>query len=209
LEQQPPTPPQVSYRNGLLTINAPNSTLASILRAVQMQTGASLDVPSGANSERVAMQLGPGRPRDVLHTLLNGSKFDYLILGVVGDPGGIQKVILTPKQAGGTSTQASNNPQPTVPDDSDEGTPVADTGGESEYPGPPADQQPLPPGAMRRPMVAPGAQQFNRPEDNPFPPGQSDNVVKTPEQLMQELQQMQQQQQQYQDQLNPANQNPQ
>jgi hypothetical protein len=43
---------------------------------------------------------------------------------------------------------------------------------------------------------------------SPFGPGESQNVVKTPEQLMQELQQMQQQQQQYQQQLNPANQNP-
>jgi hypothetical protein len=212
LEQQAPTAPQVSYRNGQLTIDASNSTLSSILRAVQVQTGASMDVPSGAGSERVAMRLGPGQPRDVLHTLLNGSKFDYMILGVAGSPGAIQRVILTPKQAGGATTaQASNAPPPTT-DDQDDGTPVADTGGESEYPGPTAEQPPMPPGAIRRPMGAPGAQQFqqyNRPGDNPFPPGNSDNVVKTPEQLMQELQDMQQQQQQYQEQLNPANQNPQ
>ncbi len=63
-------------------------------------------------------------------------------------------------------------------------------------------------------MGAPGAQVYQQQqqnnEQNPSPFGQNDpNVVKTPEQLMQELQQMQQQQQQYQDQLNPANQNPQ
>ena len=61
-------------------------------------------------------------------------------------------------------------------------------------------------------MGAPGGQQFqqnNNPQQNPFGQGNSDNVVKTPEQLMQELQEMQQQQQQYQEQLNPANQNPQ
>jgi hypothetical protein len=211
LEQQPPTAPQVMFRNGQLTIDASNSTLSSILRAVQVQTGASMDVPSAAGSERVAMRLGPGAPRDVLHTLLNGSKFDYMILGVAGNPGAIQKVILTPKQAIGATTQASNNPQPPS-DDQDEGTPVADTGGESEYPGPSSEQPPMPPGAIRRPMGAPGGQQFqqnNNPQQNPFGQGNSDNVVKTPEQLMQELQEMQQQQQQYQDQLNPANQNPQ
>ena len=212
LEQQPPSAPQVSYRNGQLTIDAPNSTLSSILRAVQLQTGASMDVPSGAGSERVAMRLGPGQPRDVLHTLLNGSKFDYMILGVAGNPGAIQKVILTPKQAAGTAaTQASNSnaPQPAAADEQDDGASVADTGGESEYPGPTPEQPPMPPGGIRRPIGPPGAQQFNRPGDNPFPSGQSDNVVKTPEQLMQELQEMQQQQQQYQDQLNPANQTPQ
>ena len=34
-------------------------------------------------------QLGPGLPRDVLNTLLNGSKFDYVILGVTGKPGAV------------------------------------------------------------------------------------------------------------------------
>ena len=215
LEQQPPAAPQVSYRNGQLTISAPNSTLSSILRAVQLQTGASIDVPSSASGERVAMQLGPARPRDVLNTLLNGSKFDYVILGVTGDPGAIQKVILTPKLAAGATSQASNNPQPTTSDDSDEAS-VVDTGGESEYPGPAPEQPPQPPGAMRRPMGAPGGQQFQQQQQQmndqnaaPFAQQNDPNIVKTPEQLMQELQQMQQQQQQYQEQLNPANQNPQ
>jgi len=64
-------------------------------------------------------------------------------------------------------------------------------------------------------MGAPGAQVYQQPMNNeqnppmPFAQQNDPNVVKTPEQLMQELQQMQQQQQQYQDQLNPANQAPQ
>jgi hypothetical protein len=91
----------------------------------------------------------------------------------------------------------------------------ADAGGESEYPGP--QEQPTPPGAFRRPGGAPGGQSFQQQqqqqvnEDNPTPfaTPNDPNIVKTPEQLMQELQQMQQQQQQYQEQLNPANQTPQ
>ena len=204
LEQQSPTAPQVSYRNGLLTIDAPNSTLSSILRAVQTQTGATMDVPAGASNDRVAMQLGPGQPRDVLHTLLNGSKFDYMILGVAGQPGAIQKVILTPKTAGGATTQAANTPQPTA-DESQDDSSTADSGGESEYPGG-TEQAPPAPGAFRRPMGGPGGQAFQQQQQTP---GAYDpNIVKTPEQLMHELQQMQQQQQQYMDQLNPANQTP-
>ena len=208
LEQQSPTAPQVIYRNGLLTIDAPNSTLSSILHAVQAQTGATMDVPAGAGNDRVAMQLGPGEPRDVLHTLLNGSKFDYMILGVAGQPGAIQKVILTPKTAGGATTQAANTPQPTASEEPQDDT--ADNGGESEYPGG-SEQQPMAPGAFRRPMGGPGGQAYQQQNPGAYgqQPGQADpNIVKTPEQLMQELQQMQQQQQQYMDQLNPANQNP-
>ncbi len=213
LEQQSPIAPVVSYRNGQLTISAPNSTLSSILRAVQLQTGAAMDIPSGASSERVATQIGPGLPRDVLNTLLNGSKFDYVILGVAGNPGAIQRVLLTPKQAAGAAgTQTASAPPPSASEDEDNSS--ADAGGESEYPGPP--EQPTPPGAFRRPGGAPGGQSFqqqqqqvNEENPTPFATPNDPNIVKTPEQLMQELQQMQQQQQQYQEQLNPANQNPQ
>src|SRR5690242_19004670 len=71
-EQMPAQPPQVSYLNGQLTIIAPNSTLGDILNAVQKQTGADIEVPSGA-SERIAGRMGPGPARDVIAQLLNGS----------------------------------------------------------------------------------------------------------------------------------------
>lgn len=161
-----------------------------------------MDVPAGAGSDRVAMRLGPGQPRDVLNTLLHGTKFDYMILGVAGQPGAVQKVILTPKLAGGSTTQAANTPQPAASEEPQDDT-SADAGGESEYPSG-SEQVPVAPGAFRRPMGGPGGQAYQQQN------GQADpNIVKTPEQLMQELQQMQEQQRQYMEQLNPANQNPQ
>lgn len=210
LEQTPPTAPTISYKNGQLTIDAHNSTLSQVLRGVQLQTGASMDIPGSANNERVVAQIGPGQPHDVLNTLLNGSKFDYVILGVTGSPGAVQKVILSPRQSTGASSanSAQNNappPQESMGDEEqqpDEGVPVADTNGmENQTP----EQVPPPPGNFRRSL--PVGQQ--PPDQSPFGQGESQNVVKTPEQLMQELQQMQQQQQQYQEQLNPSNQTPQ
>jgi hypothetical protein len=170
-----------------------------------------MEIPGSASSERVVTQLGPGQPKDVLNSLLNGSKFDYIILGVTGDPGAVQKVILTSRQNSGTSNVnvAQNNnqaqsQQPAGDEEAqpDEGVPVAN---EAEV-NPPPEQQPSPPGGFHRPMMMPGGQ--------PDPAQGASNIdqqpsgAKTPEQLMQELQQMQQQQQQYQQQLNPANQNP-
>ncbi len=201
LDQLPPTPPQVRFQNGELTIDAHNATLGQVLRAVQSQTGASIDMPATAGSVRVGAQLGPGRPHDVLNTLLNGSKFDYVILGVAGDPGGVQKIILTPRQGGSTVATAQNNPAPQPqPEEPDEG-PVAESEPE-QTPEPP----PPPPGGFRRPIVP-----TQQPPDqqNGISADQQQNGAKTPEQLMQELQQMQQQQQQYQEQLNPANRQPQ
>ena len=214
LEQSPPTAPQVSFRNGQLTIDATNSTLSQVLRAVQSQTGASMEIPASAGSERVVAQLGPGQPRDVLNTLLNGSKFDYVILGVIGNPGAVQKVILTPRESGtaGNTAAAQNRASapaaqaPEIEGPEEEGVAVSDTGEadfqNNQYPSP-QQPPPMPPGGFRRPMI-PGQQ-----IPNGYDGGEQPNGVKSQEQLMQELQEMQQQQQIYQQQLNPANREPQ
>ncbi len=47
------------------------------LRAISNQTGTVIDVPPGPD-ERVVGVFGPGRMRDVLASLLNGSRFNYL-----------------------------------------------------------------------------------------------------------------------------------
>ncbi len=216
LEQSPPTAPNITYRNGELTIDAHNSTLSQVLRSVQTQTGASVEFPANAANERVVTQLGPGQPRDVLNTLLNGSKFDYVILGVTGDPGAVQRVILTPRQTAPSGTvNAAQNTAPQAfqnqaqipeeepqPEDS-----YQPSEGEAENQN--QDQPPgrLPPGGFRRPM--PGQMPSQMVDQSQYGNPEQQNGVKTPEQLMQELQQMQQQQQNYQQQLNPANQNPQ
>ncbi len=203
-EQMAPTPPHVTYQNGLLTIDATNSTLSQVLRSVQAQTGASIEMPSSAANDRVMMQLGPGRPRDVLNTLLNGSKFNYIILGMTDDPGRVQRVILTTRQnAPAAVNTAQNNgqeqlqPQAEEPQDEEMPPPEAEADNPPESP----SAAPMPgrfrPGQL--PMRPPGATEL--PQDN----GNQPNGGKTPEQLLQELQNMQEQQQRYQQQLNPAN----
>jgi len=210
LEQSPPTAPQVAYNNAQLTIIAQNATLSQVLRSVQSLTGASVEMPSGASGERVVGQFGPGQPRDVLNALLNGSKFNYIILGVTGDPGAVQKVILTTAKPASAVNTAQNIQVQQVEEPQDE---------ESYEPEPqPPPQAPLPPQIRHRPNM-PGRmpQAFNQPQPpQPQPQPASDNsaenpqfpAAKSPDQLLQELQQMQQQQQQMQDQLNPANRPP-
>ena len=92
LAQQPATPPQVSFQGGQLTISAQNSTLGDILKAVKAQTGATIDLP-GTASERVIGHFGPGPARDVMTALLNGSHFNYVLLGSPTDPGAFQGVL--------------------------------------------------------------------------------------------------------------------
>jgi hypothetical protein len=169
LEQMPATPPQVSYDHGELTIVALNSVMGDILRAVRDQTNATLDVPANAN-ERVVGQMGPGPPRDVLAQLLNGSRFNYVILGSATDANKLARVILTLKpavsQENAAQTPANVAPPPQQPE-----------------PGFAFSQQP-----------ANDDDEDNSETPAEQSPGQA--PVRTPEQLLQELQRQQQQQQQ-------------
>ena len=93
----------MSYQHGLLTIVAQNSTLAAILSDVRKLTGASIDVPPNA-TERVVTRLGPGPVRDVLAGLLNGTKFNYVMIGSPKDPAALSALVLTAKPADGGTT---------------------------------------------------------------------------------------------------------
>lgn len=174
-EQMPAVAPHVSMNNGMLTITAENSTMGDILNAVRKQTGAVLEVPPTLSSERVAAQLGPGTPQSVMQQLFTGSKFDYIIVGSPQNPSALQKIIVTPRAAGGAS-MASNQPPP-----------------QNTYQPPPEPEQSMDEEPQPEPEPAP-------PEPPQVtPPTQAQpysNQPKTPEQLLQELQQMQQQQQQ-------------
>src|ERR1700732_3566561 len=108
LAQQPASAPQVSYQGGQLTISAQNSTLGDILKAVRAQTGATIDLPGNA-SERVVGHFGPAPARDVLTALLNGSHFNYVLLGSPTDPSALDRVILMAKSGG----PADSSPPPT------------------------------------------------------------------------------------------------
>jgi hypothetical protein len=199
-------PPQVTYENNQLTIVASNSTLADVLRAVRKTTGADIDVP--AAPERVVTHLGPGPARDVLADLLNGSRFNYVLLGAAGNDTALTRVVLVAKTEGATSP---NQPAPLAPqpamgmaqagpgvqpppgavptdvndpamadDNNDNNNVVDDNNG--------VDQQP--------PSEA--AEQPNPDQSNPDQP-----QVKTPQQMLQEMQQRQMQLQMQQQQGQP------
>src|SRR6202166_5271333 len=107
LAQMPASPPEVSFQGGQLTISAQNSTLGDILKAVRVQTGATIDLPGNA-SERVVGNFGPAPARDVLTALLNGSHFNYVLLGSPTDPGALDRVVLMAKSGG--SVESNSQP---------------------------------------------------------------------------------------------------
>jgi len=183
LEQMPASAPEVTFRNGMLTIVSQNSTLADILRAVHARTGAAMEIPPNAN-ERVVSRLGPGPAREVLASLLNGSHFNYVMLGSASDPQSVERIILTSKamapETGAANPAAAQNPpdqQSGVMQEAPEEITADDASATDEN----ADQE-----------VQPETTGEEQQQGNGQP------VVKTPEQLLRELQQQQQQQQQQQ-----------
>ncbi|MGH9511612.1 MAG: hypothetical protein ACRD2U_05700 [Terriglobales bacterium] len=109
LDQIPAIAPQVSFRGGELTIVARNSSLGAILQQVQSQTGASMDMP-GSPADRVVGQFGPGPAREVLASLLNGSHYNYVLLGSPQNPSVLNRVVLLAKSSAPASQTATNSP---------------------------------------------------------------------------------------------------
>jgi hypothetical protein len=90
----------VTFRDGLLGIRANKVTLSEVLFAVQQRTGAQVAIAAGAEQEQVVADIAPAPAPEVLARLLNGSKFNFLILSAANDPQRLDRVILTPRPEG-------------------------------------------------------------------------------------------------------------
>jgi len=109
-EQTLPQPPEVVWDGKQLTIDAENSKLSDILLAVRAKTGASVDFPGGATSERVAVHLGPAPVREVLSSLLYGTDFDYVIQAADDDEDGLRSVVVTQRGGSGEDVVGADAP---------------------------------------------------------------------------------------------------
>jgi hypothetical protein len=152
----PPPPPashQVLFDNGLLSIVSDRASLSEILFDVHQRTGAEIAIPSGAEQEKVVVNLGPAPAPEVLAQLLNGSKFNFLILSSAKDPRGLDQVILTPRAEGAMPPPSTPQPQPAQP--------MASS----------AVEEPQPRiAAPNRSMPVPNRPEDPPTEDNPAPP---------------------------------------
>lgn len=96
----PPKPaPKVLVRlqNGLLSIHAEKVSLAEVLSEIQRRTGADIPIPAGTDQELVVAKIDPLPPEAALAALLNGSRFNFILVGSAANPSALQSVILTPK----------------------------------------------------------------------------------------------------------------
>jgi hypothetical protein len=162
-----PTQASIKWNSAGLLIDANNASLSQILTEVSTDTGAKVD-GIGAD-ERVFGQYGPGKARDVLSDLLQGSGYDFLLVGELGQ-GTPREIILSAHHAGPAVTPAAHRPQETP---------------EEDAPEPEEPQQPQPP-----PMRPPGS--MNQP---PRTPQQMQEMIQQRQQNLQNQQNQQNQQQ--------------
>ena len=182
----PPTPPQVTYRDGLLTVQALNSTLGSVLSAIRNKAGIQFEGLEAA-PERVVVSIGPAPEGVVLAAILSGSRFDYIAIDRADSPGIVQRVVLMPRVGAAAAPAVSGRPDADTPADNDEEATADDD--PDNLRGTPQDTPARPPVMQAQPIPQPLPQQPNaQPQGEP--------VTKTPEQLLEELKALQQRQQQ-------------
>jgi hypothetical protein len=109
---------EVSFEHGLLFISSNKANLSEVLFAIHERTGAEIAIPAGAEQEQVAVDLGPAPAAEVLAHLLNGSKFNFMILNSATDSQALDRVILSPRGEGSMPV-GTLQAQPVVDEDSE------------------------------------------------------------------------------------------
>ena len=103
-----PTDATVVWNSQGLRIEASNSSLKQILKDVAASTG--IGVQGLATDERIFGVYGPGKARDILAKLLDGSGYNVLMIGDQGE--GTPRQILLSTQPKGDAPPAANGQPP-------------------------------------------------------------------------------------------------
>jgi hypothetical protein len=142
-------PAQVTYQNGMLTVQAMNSTLGALLTAIRNKTGIQFEGLEGGASERVVISMGPAPEGEVLNAILKGSTFNYVVLDRPDSPGTVQRVLLTPR-GGATAVAGAQPHRPTASGEDDDDTPDEQTASGDPEPQPTPAQPPQPAQLMQQ-----------------------------------------------------------
>jgi hypothetical protein len=170
LLDKPAQPAKVTLSSGRLSVTADNSSLTDILHQLAATSGMTID---GLDQDtRVFGTYGPGAPRDILSSLLDGAGYNVMMIGntATGTP---RQLLLSVRSNAPITPQPAGRRAVEQDDDQDDSVPM------NTYT-PPGEIEPLQP-----PPPPPTPQQQN-PNGTP----------KSPQQILQEMRQQQQQQQQ-------------
>lgn len=107
----------VHYSQGQLTVVSKSASLGTVLKLISAKTGAVIDLAPELQNEPVIAQIGPSAVRDVMTSLLDSPKIDYIIMGTGAAPGGLERILVRTRQSFGRTAIASSRPsQPPPPE---------------------------------------------------------------------------------------------
>jgi hypothetical protein len=86
----------VAYRDGNLTVIAPEASLNEVLRTIRQKANVQI-VGRLDGDERVSVKIGPAPVRDVLVALLEGSHYSFVIVSDDASPQITKKIVLFPR----------------------------------------------------------------------------------------------------------------
>src|SRR5579871_3283927 len=141
LEQMAPSAPKIVYQNGLLSVESVNSRLIDILNGIRTKAGIQFE---GIQSlqDRVAGNFGPAPADQVLASLLQGTHFDYVIVGTPENPSLVQRVILTPATNAAATNPGQSQPNQNADSEEEDQDNQAEEPAEVPQPAPQQVQQP-------------------------------------------------------------------
>ena len=91
----PPPPPkkvEVTLQDDKLSLVSNKASLAEVLNELHAQLNADIVCRAGADQELVAVVLGPGTQREVISKLLEGSRYNFIIVGTDQDANKVERV---------------------------------------------------------------------------------------------------------------------
>ena len=166
----PPKNPYISWDSKGLRIEANNSSLETILKGITAQTG--VTVEGLDKDQRIFGVYGPGRARDVLAQLLDGTGYNVLMVGEQA-PGTPRQIVLSAKSdaPAGTTDNKTDNRYPRVAPAIEEDEEVPELVAPVQVNQPPNDDQQNQQNQQNQQPMRPGFQNPQRP-GMPGQPGQ-------------------------------------
>ncbi|MFP5226988.1 MAG: hypothetical protein ACLGXA_05120 [Acidobacteriota bacterium] len=142
LSDKPAAAARVTLDSGSLSVDADNSSLSQILKDVERTTGMTVD--GFDKDSRVFGVYGPGTPRDVLSSLLEGAGYNFLMVGTT-KTGAPREIVLTARSNAPISAPGPGSSQP------EEDEPPQNYPPPEPVPPPPVQPPPGMPSADQRP----------------------------------------------------------
>lgn len=97
--EPPPQPPIAQNTGGQLVIHANGQDFASVLRAIGNASGIDIEMPAESGADPVFLDVGPVSAKEAIIALMDGTKYNYVIMGSRSDPGVVTRLILSERSS--------------------------------------------------------------------------------------------------------------